>query len=504
VLTEVKVREEEYEMIKMISSQIHGLSTEVQLATRERRLLHQGTLFLVDVDDNSTTTATQRPGISQYFSPGTMHLADTCSNIASTPDRSSRLANAINRWDAKRSKSESTSSASTGVVSLESVSSSDPPTTPSSPFLSSFRLTMSTGRLNKNNAKDSNKKTLIPKLSKSKIRASPNPARPRTGHLGSKPLSSHQDQEDEGPGSGSGGGPGEARVHVFVFDDLVVFASPGPEPSTSSDSIASGGGTASINESDRWTLLKHIGVVRILGVENTEPLNGSLVDPGFLNRTIVLDVLPVDIDKLNHADMGDRSGSVTTLRLAVPPAETGQSRGLHFTSSSGLLASSWPYLDGAMNPVGLGNETEETTTARQTSWISVFERCFQYTMCSISTPSSWSYSNPTAHHPNMRGEQLPKSIKNADLALDTYQTIFSLLASGLPLPKSPSVQVMVRTDREGERVLDVEDDKDAYRYDAEMEREREREERGWWSVRFRQVMRELQRRDIILVEVGAC
>ena len=60
--------------------------------------------------------------------------------------------------------------------------------------------------------------------------------------------------------------------------------------------------------------------MKILGVENRdgkEPLNGSLVDPGCLNRTIVPDVL-VDFDKLNHADMDDCSGSVTTLPLAVP------------------------------------------------------------------------------------------------------------------------------------------------------------------------------------------
>jgi len=47
---------------------------------------------------------------------------------------------------------------------------------------------------------------------------------------------------------------------------------------------------------------------------------------------------------------------------------------------------------------------------------------------------------------------------------------------------------------------DVESDKGAYRYNAE----RGREEWGWWSVNFRQVMRELQRRNVILVEVGAC
>ena len=57
------------------------------------------------------------------------------------------------------------------------------------------------------------------------------------GHLGSKYLSSHQGQE-EGP---SGGDRERLEFHVFMFD-LVGFASPCPEPSTSSNSISAGNG----------------------------------------------------------------------------------------------------------------------------------------------------------------------------------------------------------------------------------------------------------------------
>jgi len=74
----------------------------------------------------------------------------------------------------------------------------------------------------------------------------------------------------------------------YVFDDLVVFVTPGAEPSTSLHSIASGGGAVGTNEGDRWTFLKNIGVVRILGIDNTrekEPPNGSLVDRERVNRT---------------------------------------------------------------------------------------------------------------------------------------------------------------------------------------------------------------------------
>jgi hypothetical protein len=67
---------------------------------------------------------------------------------------------------------------------------------------------------------------------------------------------------------------------------------------------------------------------------------------------------------------------------------------------------------------------------------------------------------------------------NTDLALDTEQSILSILASGLPLPKSPSAQIEVAAKH-------YEDDK-----------QQEREERGWWSLRYQQVLRELQRQTL--------
>ncbi|KAF8151716.1 hypothetical protein B0H34DRAFT_728735 [Crassisporium funariophilum] len=47
VLMEVKIREDEYNLIKVFSTRLQGLSAENQLATRERRLLHSGPLGLV-------------------------------------------------------------------------------------------------------------------------------------------------------------------------------------------------------------------------------------------------------------------------------------------------------------------------------------------------------------------------------------------------------------------------------------------------------------------------
>ena len=68
----------------------------------------------------------------------------------------------------------------------------------------------------------------------------------------------------------------------------------------------------------------------------------------------------------------------------------------------------------------------------------------------------------------------------ADLEIDTRESLAGILSSGLPLPKSPSMQL-----GNAER---------AQQRDASAEGERE--ERGWWTLRFQQVLRELQREEI--------
>jgi hypothetical protein len=61
VMTEVKIREDEYNLIKRFSTRIQGLSASSQLATRDRRLLHSGPLGLV-VSDRGPTRAKRNSG----------------------------------------------------------------------------------------------------------------------------------------------------------------------------------------------------------------------------------------------------------------------------------------------------------------------------------------------------------------------------------------------------------------------------------------------------------
>jgi serine/arginine repetitive matrix protein 2 len=94
-------------------------------------------------------------------------------------------------------------------------------------------------------------------------------------------------------------------------------------------------------------------------------------------------------------------------------------------------------------------------------WLSAFERCYHFTLRSLSSPSP----SGGSHRPHL------------DLDLDTQQSVLSILACGLPLPKSPSIQLV-----------------DLANGPAGDPGQLEREERGWWSLRFQQVLREVQRR----------
>ncbi|RDB22057.1 hypothetical protein Hypma_010962 [Hypsizygus marmoreus] len=398
VMTEVKAREDEYELIKKFSTCVQGLPSSVQLATRERRLLQQGTLLLVDVDDKKSESRPNTPelsNIARYFPQGAKR------DDVRAVNQTSRLANTMDDTQRKRSESESASSSSAGMSyrsygSSSSGASSNAPSTPSSTGFSSSRIPMPDRRTDK------------ARHPSSKVTSSARPD-PRT-------TARH-------PSRGT-------LIQAFVFSDLVLFAIPASSSSR----------TPGEPDSEQWTLLKHIGIVRILGIQNSAPVDKTIYESG----SITMDVLPVDVNKLEHVTPVDDDGSVIILHLAVPRQDISP----HSLPRSGRPS---PAVDDLL-------ETRQ-------SWISAFQRCFRFTLCSISGPSSARNQDP----------------QQFDLEKDTHKTIFSLLASGLPLPKSPSGQVAAL--REGERA------------DA---RNLEREERGWWSLRFQQVFRELQRQDITL------
>lgn len=148
----------------------------------------------------------------------------------------------------------------------------------------------------------------------------------------------------------------------------------------------------------------------------------------------MLHILPVDTVELDSAIVVDNL-SVLPLYLSIPDAST--------------------HMMAQCSPIN-SNETSA-------KWLSAFRRCSDFTLRSL---SFLSYSGGHLDH--------------VDLELDTHQSVLAIMATGLPLPKSPSVQLEELVHGESGNT-----------------RQQEREERGWWSLRFQQVLREMQRRDAL-------
>jgi hypothetical protein len=100
VMTEVKLREDEYDHIKDLTSTIRGLSPKLQLATRDRRFLCQGQLYLTP-DGDQDVLSTPKAGNQELTTPPKPMLKERAGN------RMSRLASAVQAWDTLRGRSGS-------------------------------------------------------------------------------------------------------------------------------------------------------------------------------------------------------------------------------------------------------------------------------------------------------------------------------------------------------------------------------------------------------------
>ena len=147
---------------------------------------------------------------------------------------------------------------------------------------------------------------------------------------------------------------------------------------------------------------------------------------------IVLDLLPVELENIATGRIPD-SGQVITLSLSVPPV-----------SSSGAQ----------LDMAGLSRLRH--------NWVSALQECAEYTLRALSFPTeSGKLAAPTPGLAWETGSNHPQTF-----------SVSAIATSGLPLPKSPSTQM-------AEQGADP--------------AKQEREARGWWGLRFQQVLREMQR-----------
>ena len=111
----------------------------------------------------------------------------------------------------------------------------------------------------------------------------------------------------------------------------------------------------------------------------------------------------------------------------------------------------------SMSSSGLQLDTPTLSRLRH-SWVSAFQECAEYTLRALSFPT--------------QSGKLAVPIPGLDWGSDPRSSVSAILDSGLPLPKSPSTQM---AEKGGDPA------------------QQEREARGWWALRFQQVLREMQR-----------
>ncbi|KIK64254.1 hypothetical protein GYMLUDRAFT_95107 [Collybiopsis luxurians FD-317 M1] len=172
--------------------------------------------------------------------------------------------------------------------------------------------------------------------------------------------------------------------------------------------------------SERWTLCEDIGVARVLGVEES---SGHTPQDDEGCSSIAVDLLPVEFDLDRNVSCGT---SVKTIQFELPATI-------------------------ASNP-------------SRESWLSALRRSSQSTLRIIANPGVMRTSGDI-EGPNYLLEQ------------DRRRILESILETGLPLPKSPSLQLADESISIGL----------GKRCDST---QMEREERGWWSLQFQQLLRE--------------
>ncbi|KAH6901530.1 hypothetical protein BKA70DRAFT_1522283 [Coprinopsis sp. MPI-PUGE-AT-0042] len=445
VLTEVKVREDEYRSLKALAETISDLGVREKLAVRERRLLFSGWFRVVSSSSapgsmaTSTLatpmTMTRTPTIpsatmsSKSPHPHTPQLGSLLSSSLGNPskspgkNRTARLVNAINLWDRtpKPQRSASVkSSASSVTTSLDTVSSS---------------MGSSDG---------SGRGSRLPRLK--------NLFRRRSGTRDDKDCSSATSSVGSAEAMPGDATPNFDRVLVYVFDDLLLLLAP------------------SGTKNGEYDLLQKMGLSKVFSVDS-EPtrLEGCLIK---------MKITPMP--QITNDDTIAKNTMLASLTLEL-----------------------------------LGDPSHDPDIHRKRC-LTALERSAQHTskvLAFSGCSTSLSGDDPSGVLANAV-KSLPPGLMR-----DTWLTVSSLLASGLPVPKSPSGELPrldswsagVLDSRFGSSAISSNVSKSAVSRDISKSRATnkdshrtskmdaagkvmEREERGWWALRFQQVLGEMKRR----------
>ncbi|KAG8936780.1 hypothetical protein FRC02_011359 [Tulasnella sp. 418] len=416
VMNEVKAREDEYDLVKSLAERIKGLPENFQLARRERRLIAQGLLrrVMLTEKDQVLLDAPSSPIPPQTSSPAPTSPPNIPSHSYS-PNISKLFPITSPGFLQTRYNTHA-------LVLSPDVARPDSTASDTSQLSASSMNTYGNRSSDGTRSTTSSVAILSPSTTDNSIRpdsvASSNASFEPSEMAGSSKHPQYQDPTRHRNRSSSLRGSlrskRESQVYAFIFTDFVLLAAPIPERSLLR-SPRSG------ESKECWKVLEDVGMSRVLGVTD------------YSGRANFDHLLAVDLLPMAPGQDTDQAQVTTATPVYLSLADRSSSRA--------------PY-----DPNYLLEEARD-------KWKHSFQRCYQYTLRSLSFPS-------TSYRKLADGSHL-------DLDISGRQSVISILASGLPLPKSPSQQLL-----DGKQYDDV---------------EREREERGWWSVQFHQVMLEMER-----------
>ncbi|EAU83618.1 hypothetical protein CC1G_07991 [Coprinopsis cinerea okayama7 len=376
VLTEVKLRENEYKLIQTLASQISDSAVGDSLATRERRLLYSGTVRLIShaLPPPVTPSGLSSPQLSRVGKP------------------TNRLVEAISVWERSPKRSDSVKSTSSSITAS----------------MKSFNTASSgSASINLDGA------SRLPKL-KDMFKRKPS----RTGLSNSSVDSSSAHPTTIIPPD---------HVQAFVFSDLLLLITPRQ------------------SSASQYDLVPGVGLSRIFSVSQTSVDNPQGQWPSHAP----------------NAAKPTTTNSRTEFTLQLIPTPRAVN-----TNGAASIPASTP-LTSAVVEIVLKSDSQEGSgerTPASAELVESFSKALEQSTRHTQRLLSFSGFQDAA---NFR----------SDSSKDTWLTVSSLMASGLPMPKSPSGELP-----------DLK-----YGQEDEEAKKMEREERGWWTLRYQQVLGEMHR-----------
>ncbi|KAH8919349.1 Dbl homology domain-containing protein [Atractiella rhizophila] len=433
IMQEVKAREEEYEELKVLQTRIRGLPADFVLARRDRRLLCHGLLRRVHIS---------------YKDRAALE-GDTASGIYPSKPQLSSL-HKLNPKAVATTTSLTTSFDESRPVSYASEFSevSAKPAPPGQMKPSFWSKMMATGI-----TASSTESSLRPfSMASSNISSQFRP-----DSVASSTFSNVSDASLISASSASSYGmphlkarngarlirtkAKESPLHTFVFSDMILFAT---RHTDGIRLIRSTKGNLKKREQSTYKLVDGFGLCRVLGFND---LSGRTEH----DHLIQIDVLPIQTPDDPTSPLAITHASLaTSVFLTIPRSLSARNAGIR---------------------------NRECLFQERQKWVKAFERSYLHVVRSLS------FLSPT--------NKLPSSQTARTINPDDRTSIASIVAAGLPIPKSPSQQSLERGHFSGPN-QDSED--------QELDKKREREERGWWAMRLKKVRDEMMRDDGALLE----